>query len=62
MAVSKVEHQSFQARLSKENHAWLRRVGESQERSINWTLNKVVSDARLAHQKKEEEGEIAKAA
>lgn len=48
MVPSKVKHQSFQARLSSENHEWLRQSGNEQERSINWMLNKVVTDARMA--------------
>lgn len=44
--------QSFQARLDLKNHEWLKEVAFKEDLSINWVLNKVVSDARLAQDTK----------
>lgn len=38
----------FQARLHPANHAWLKAQAVEQERSANWILDKMLSEARLA--------------
>lgn len=35
------------ARLSPENIEWLKEQGEAQERSANWVLNTLITEARL---------------
>jgi len=35
------------ARLSPENIQWLKDQGEAQERSANWFLNNLITEARL---------------
>lgn len=35
------------ARLSPENIQWLKEQGEAQERSANWVLNNLITEARL---------------
>lgn len=35
------------ARLSPENIQWLKEQGLAQERSANWVLNNIITEARL---------------
>ena len=38
----------IQVRTSIENREWLRRAADEQERSVNWFIHKMLTDARLA--------------
>lgn len=38
----------IQLRTTEENRDWLKRVAEKEDRSVNWMINKIVNDARLA--------------
>lgn len=40
----------IQLRTSEENRAWLKQIADKEERSVNWTINKLVSEARQAAQ------------
>lgn len=48
----KVERQALQARLIVENHEWLKQEASRLERSANWLLNRIVTEAREAAQEK----------
>lgn len=37
-------------RTSDENKDWLKQVADEQERSVNWVVDKMVTDARLTAQ------------
>jgi len=43
------------ARLSPENIQWLKEQGEAQERSANWVLNNLITEARLKSVNNKEE-------
>jgi len=38
----------IQVRTSVENREWLRQAADAQERSVNWFIHKMLTDARLA--------------
>lgn len=38
----------IQVRTSVENKDWLKQEADAQERSVNWLINKMFTDARLA--------------
>jgi hypothetical protein len=40
----------IQVRTTEENRVWLKEIADKQERSVNWVINKIVSDARSAAQ------------
>lgn len=40
----------IQVRTSEENRDWLKEVAAKEDRSVNWTINKIVSDARMGAQ------------
>jgi predicted transcriptional regulator len=39
-------------RTSDENKDWLKQLADAQERSVNWLVHKMFTDARLAAQAK----------
>jgi uncharacterized protein (DUF1778 family) len=43
----------IQIRTSAENKDWLKRAADAQERSVNWLIHKMFTDARLAEQAKQ---------
>jgi hypothetical protein len=43
----------IQVRTTEENREWLKALAEAQERSVNWMINKIIGDARLATQPSE---------
>lgn len=46
-----IQRKQFGARLLPENHAWLVAQAAQQERSINWVLDKLLTEAREADEK-----------
>jgi uncharacterized protein (DUF1778 family) len=40
----------IQVRTTAENREWLKQTAEQQERSVNWMINKIVGEARVAAQ------------
>ena len=40
----------IQVRTSEENRTWLKEISAKEERSVNWTINKIVTEARMAAQ------------
>jgi uncharacterized protein (DUF1778 family) len=43
----------IQVRTSIQNKDWLKRAADAQERSVNWLIHKMFTDARLAAEGKE---------
>lgn len=42
------EKQGISARILRENYEWLKRAAAAQERSANWLLDKLLTEAREA--------------
>lgn len=40
----------IQLRTTEENRVWLKERAEREERSVNWLINKIVTEARAAAQ------------
>lgn len=47
-----VQRKQFGARLLPENHAWLVGQAKQQDRSINWVLDKLLTEAREADEQR----------
>jgi uncharacterized protein (DUF1778 family) len=43
----------IQIRTSAANKDWLKRAADAQERSVNWLIHKMFTDARLAEEAKQ---------
>lgn len=43
----------IQLRTTEETRAWLKEVADKEERSVNWMVNKIVNEARVAAQAKQ---------
>lgn len=43
----KVAKQAISARIHPANYQWLKRAAEQQERSANWLLDKLLTEARV---------------
>lgn len=46
----------IQVRTSLENKDWLKQEADSQERSVNWLINKMFTEARLMAEAKKSAG------
>lgn len=42
---------AISARIQPANHEWLKAVAAQQERSANWLLDKILTEAREAYEK-----------
>lgn len=43
--------QGISARILRENHEWLKKAAAAQDRSANWMLDKLLTEAREADEK-----------
>lgn len=43
--------QGISARILRENHEWLKKTAAAQERSANWLLDKLLTEAREADER-----------
>lgn len=59
MAIERASKVGVSGRISPENHEWLKAAAARQERSANWLLDKVLTDARLAEKTNQEPRDVA---
>lgn len=57
--MEKVERVQFATRLTKENHEFIKLEAIRQERSANWILDKLVTQAREVEQEKKNASQAA---
>lgn len=55
MTSERVSKQAISARILPSNYEWLKAKAAKQERSANWLLDKLITDARLADKEEHRE-------
>lgn len=54
MSAEKVAKVGISGRITPQNYEWLKAAAAGQERSANWLLDKVLTEARLTDEAKKE--------
>ncbi|MCR4158832.1 hypothetical protein NUK34_08200 [Kerstersia gyiorum] len=55
MSTGKVAKVGISGRIAPQNYEWLKAAAARQERSANWLLDKVLTEARLTDEAKRED-------